>query len=894
MIGKTISHYRIVDMLGGGGMGVVFKAEDTKLHRFVALKFLPEGMARDHQALERFQREAQAASSLNHPNICTIYDVEEHEGRPFIAMELLEGETLKHRISAKPFETDEILELGIQLADALDAAHAKGIVHRDIKPANIFVTSRGQVKILDFGLAKLTKPVGTVSGLLSGEADFTVRAGQEGTHLTTPGTAMGTVAYMSPEQALGKELDARTDLFSLGVVLYEMTTERQAFSGDTTAAIYDGILNKVPISPMELKPGVPGKLAEIINKTLEKDRDLRCQSASELRADLKRAKRDTESRRSAQVATAAVQGAMPSPAGVAAAPAGVQPASASARKTYFILAACVALLMSAIAAYRYWLPPKPVSGPAKVTQISHWNKPMNTARLSPDGHTVAFGSPVSGIEQVFVMLASGGEPHQLTHDEGDKEVDSFSPDDTEIYYGRVSGLDEEWAVPTLGGTPRRAASGRYLVPSPDGNSLFYLKSDSRAIFRAGKSGLSEEKIYSFDNPPMTPVLVLPFPDGNDVLVESVAGSNYDQIHLHKVNLSSHTAVELGTLSGYPEGAVWAEPGKTLLLSRTVSGLANLWKYSLSDRALTQITSGPGPDYSPMPDPATKGIYYVNGKASGFITVYRVRSKQSIDIVSENASQPTVSPDGRHVMYLKLLGPDKTELWVSDIDSGNQIKLASSASLLTGDWSPDSSQLTFMDSSGGESKAYAVRADGRDLRQIGRVEGGTEWVAWSADGKSLYLSGGVNQVKPTVWKANADGSHLEKFLDGGCLVNDASPTGGYLLGVIPAGKEVGIYEISIAGRQLVPLLPGVETLMVRFARDGKSFLYPLASRSEVTFYRQAWRDGQLIGKPQVVLKLPFAFHEFYQGNAYDFSRDLSTIVYARPGGQADLYLLSEVH
>ena len=232
-------------------------------------------------------------------------------------------------------------------------------------------------------------------------------------------------------------------------------------------------------------------------------------------------------------------------------------------------------------------------------------------------------------------------------------------------------------------------SGRSLAASPDGKSLFYLKSDSRAIFRTEKSGLSEEQVYSFDNPPMRPFSVLPFPDGDNLLVESVAESNYGQTHFHKVNLSSHKAVDLGTVSGYPGWAVWAEPGKTLLFRRTVNGLTNIWKYSLADQALTQITFGPGSDYSPMPDAARKGMYFVNGKSSGFLTVYRARSKQSVDIVSGNASWPVISPDGRHVMYIKMLGRDKSELWVSDVDGASQIKLARGSGWLgTGDWSPD--------------------------------------------------------------------------------------------------------------------------------------------------------------------------------------------------------------
>jgi serine/threonine protein kinase len=381
LVGRTFAHYRVLEKLGGGGMGVVYKGEDTRLHRFVALKFLPDDVAKDPQALARFEREAQAASALNHPNICTIYDVGEEQGRTFIAMEYLEGETLKHMIAGRPIELGRLLDLIIETTDALDAAHKKGIVHRDIKPANIFVTQRGHAKVLDFGLAKVA------SAQNASMSDGTTRLGRTSEQQTSPGTTLGTVAYMSPEQALGEELDSRTDLFSLGVVMYEMSTGVLPFQGATPAAIFNAIINQSPVPPGQIRRGLSPKLEEIINKALEKSRELRCQSAAELNADLKRLRRELES-------------------GAAVRAAGLTRQPTRGRRAVWTVITIVALLLAG-----YFLR-KGFSGSAtdslsaaKLVQLTTTEGLHEFPAWAPDGKRIAYSKDLNGFRKITQSAA---------------------------------------------------------------------------------------------------------------------------------------------------------------------------------------------------------------------------------------------------------------------------------------------------------------------------------------------------------------------------------------------------------------------------------------------------------------------------------------------------------
>ncbi|HEV2489622.1 MAG TPA: protein kinase [Candidatus Acidoferrales bacterium] len=568
LIGRTISHYRILEKLGGGGMGVVYKAEDLNLGRNAALKFLPLDVAPDPQDLERLRREARAASALDHPNICTIYEIGEHEGQPFLAMQFLEGQTLKHRIEGKPLPLDFVLDWGFEIADALDAAHAKGIIHRDIKPSNIFITRRGQAKVLDFGLAKVMEAgaAGATRGMTKPTADEITE------HLTSPGVALGTVAYMSPEQARGEPLDARTDLFSFGAVLYEMATGRMPFSGGTTAILHDAILNRAPVPPVRLNPEIPPRLEEIISKALEKDRDVRYRHAADIRTDLKRLKRDTDSSRHAPAA--AVADASPTPTAatpsagvpsVAAHASGSSSVAAVAREHRFSFAATGVILLIVLAAAAYGIVAflhRPAPTPFQNFTITQITKSGNVqaAAVSPDGkYLLTTVNQSKGQQSLWLRnIASISDTRVPVPSVVEYDSLTFSPDGDHIYFVGGNGQESNlYRAPVLGGTPEKI--GLNVDPtggiafSPDGKSIAYLRSgvpevDKWSLFIANADGTGEKIVETASlNDVLYPGTLSWSPDGK--LIAYGGGVAFSRA-IYLLDLTTKKARRLTNLSDF--------------------------------------------------------------------------------------------------------------------------------------------------------------------------------------------------------------------------------------------------------------------------------------------------------------------------------------------------------
>ncbi len=505
--------------------------------------------------------------------------------------------------------------------------------------------------------------------------------------------------------------------------------------------------------------------------------------------------------------------------------------------------------------------------------------------LSPDGHTVAFSSPVDGVVQVFIMLLSGSEPLQLTKGEGDKWIATFSYDGTQIYFTQSIRSEETWTIPILGGNATRLLSGYVWRESADGK-FYYGKGSGNTLFRSEKSGLHEEVIYRFDKPLMYFGWVGPYPEKDKLLIAAYEPDG-DNSHLYKLDILDKQIQEIGSIPTTDLSRLPVSENGDVVFERSVDGIVNLWKYNLSDHSLFQITFGPGPDIWPMLDPNGKGIYYVNGKASGPLIRYSTRTRSSRDIiVSAFVIAPNLSPDARKLMYQKMLGDRPPEMWISDIDGSNARKITS-GDIVSFDWAPDSSWISYNNS----DKIYICRPDGSDLRQVGSVDGSVGAILWSADSRTLYVSTTILATGiHGLWKVSVDGTQGELMKADTIYPLDLSPDGRYVFGTTRIGFH--IVQLSVATKEETMLLPDVSTSMIRVSEDGKSFFYAIEGGKETMFYRQGWENGKLIGKPEVAMEVPFTlFSEIEEKNAYDFSPDLSTIVYVKPTQQADLYLLS---